>query len=212
MNNYAIIVAGGKGERMKSEKPKQFLEIEGKTILEHTLARFLEIPAIQIILAIPEANFPEWNQIQNSKFPKENIITVTGGKTRSDSVRNGLKVIVGDGLVAIHDAVRPFVTAETINKTYESAKEFGSGVAAVALKDSIRKILDNGHSEARNREDYALVQTPQTFRVAEIKEAYEKAEGFFSDDATVYENAGFVVRLTEGEYSNIKITTPEDLK
>ena len=132
--------------------------------------------------------------------------------TRSASVLSGLALINKDGLVAVHDAVRPFVSDETITQSFKSADKHGSGVAVVSLKDSIRELI-NDESIARDRTNYVLVQTPQTFRVSELKLAYEKAgAGLFTDDASVYEAAGFSVSLVNGTYDNIKITTPEDLK
>lgn len=210
MRKHAIIVAGGSGTRMKSEIPKQFLELNGKPIIVHTIEKFLKIDDVQIILVLPKDHINFWEEIKATFFTKVKILVSNGGATRTESVLAGLN-LVEEGLVAIHDAVRPFVTTGIIERTFESAKEFGSGVVAVKLKDSIREVFSE-QSEARERENYVLVQTPQTFRATEIKEAYYKTSGHFTDDASVYEKAGFQVRLVEGDYSNIKITTPEDLK
>ncbi|MEQ9402818.1 MAG: 2-C-methyl-D-erythritol 4-phosphate cytidylyltransferase [Cyclobacteriaceae bacterium] len=212
MKKYAIIVAGGKGTRMSVETPKQFLMVKGKPVLVHTIERFLEIANVEVVLVLPKEHHHTWEQIKVIHFPSMDIVSVTGGASRTDSVKAGLACLNEDGLVAIHDAVRPFITKSVIQKCYSSAEEFGSGVAAVQLKDSLRRIVSKGISQARERQNYVLVQTPQTFRTKEIKEAYLKTSGQFPDDATVYEKAGFQVRIVEGAYSNIKITTQEDLK
>lgn len=212
MKKFAIIVAGGVGTRMKSDRPKQFLELNGKPILVQTIEQFLKIDFIEIVLVLPEEHVNEWDSIGKQYFTDHVIKVVHGGATRSDSVKAGLASIESDGLVAIHDAVRPFVTKDLIEASFKSAEEFGSGVAAIALKDSIRKIIEGKKSEARDRNNYVLVQTPQTFQIAEIKEAYKNVDSPHSDDATVYELQGYSVKLVEGDYSNIKITTPDDLK
>ena len=211
MKKYAIIVAGGKGLRMRSDQPKQFLEIDGKPILAITISRFLDIQDVNVIVVLPADFVSYWGEQQEQIFPDKEIQLVVGGKTRTESVRAGLDSIKDDGVVAIHDAVRPFVSASVINSSFDSAEKFGSGVVAVDLKDSLRKKSSDG-SLAVNRENYVIVQTPQTFRISEIKEAYKNAEESYSDDATVYEKSGYVVKLVEGDYGNIKITTPEDLK
>ncbi|MEP5612472.1 MAG: 2-C-methyl-D-erythritol 4-phosphate cytidylyltransferase [Cyclobacteriaceae bacterium] len=212
MEKYALIVAGGSGSRMNSARPKQFLELDGKPILVHTLEKFLLVESIKVVLVLPRDHFGDWEKIKSDYFASEELIIVAGGETRTASVLAGLNAIEDDGLVAIHDAVRPFVRVDTIERCFQSALEFGSGVAAVELKDSIRKKVGSGDSEFRDRSDYVLVQTPQVFQISRIKEAYEKVSGTFSDDATVFEMAGNKVMLVESHYSNIKITTPEDLK
>ncbi|SNS99242.1 2-C-methyl-D-erythritol 4-phosphate cytidylyltransferase [Ekhidna lutea] len=213
MKKYAIIVAGGTGTRMKSTVPKQFLLVDDVPIIVHTIRKFQSSnKEIEIIVVLPEAHIKRWEAIQFQFFPDQNIQTAIGGITRSASVLSGLTLIQEDGLVAIHDAVRPFVHPDIINASFKAADESGSGVAAVDLKDSIRE-LEGAKSIARDRSNYVLVQTPQTFRVSAIKAAYKKAgAGLFTDDASVYEAAGNHVSLVAGSYDNIKITTPEDLK
>ncbi|WP_420316603.1 2-C-methyl-D-erythritol 4-phosphate cytidylyltransferase [Ekhidna sp.] len=213
MDKYAIIVAGGVGTRMKSEVPKQFLQVDGEPIIVKSIRKFLKYDnGISVIVVLPEAHLKQWEAIKFQYFPDTDIMATTGGLTRSASVLSGLTMIVGDGLVAIHDAVRPFVSAKTISDSFDSAKKDGSGVAVVELKDSIRELEENT-SIARDRSNYVLVQTPQTFNIKALKDAYEKAgAGLFTDDASVYEAAGYKVSLVEGSYDNIKITTPEDLK
>jgi 2-C-methyl-D-erythritol 4-phosphate cytidylyltransferase len=196
---------------MNSSVPKQFMELAGKPVLIHTLERFQDI-ADHLILVLPENQLKTWEHIRE-KYPFNIRLTVTtGGETRFDSVKNGLEQIFEtDGLVAIHDAVRPFVSELTIEKSYRSAEEHGSGVVSVPVKDSIRKVSPD-NSVALNRDDYHLMQTPQTFRLPLILKAYENASGkSFTDDASVFENDGNKVFLLQGAYENLKITTPEDL-
>ncbi len=206
-------MAGGVGTRMKSEVPKQFLRIDGEPIIVKSIKKFLTYDhKLTVIVVIPEVHLKEWEAIKFQYLPDTDIQSTSGGITRSASVLSGLTLIHGDGLVAIHDAVRPFVSIDTIKDSFESAGNKGSGVSVVSLKDSIRE-LENSGSIARDRSNYVLVQTPQTFKVNEIKDAYEKAgAGLFTDDASVYEAAGYSVSIVDGTYDNIKITTPEDLK
>ena len=213
MKKWAIIVAGGKGLRMGSDIPKQFLKIAGKPIIALTIEKFLQMDQhIQVIVVTPQDHRELWDQIQSAHFPHESIVRVNGGKTRFESVRNGLDTIHEEGIVAIHDAVRPYVTAEIIMNCYDSAEKQGSGVAAVPLKDSIREIAHH-KNVSRSRADFRLVQTPQTFRLSEIKDAFAQAPHTdFTDDASVYEAAGYDVKLIEGSYENSKITTPGDLR
>ncbi|MFY0652997.1 MAG: 2-C-methyl-D-erythritol 4-phosphate cytidylyltransferase [Cyclobacteriaceae bacterium] len=212
MIKYAILVAGGKGERMDSNIPKQFLSLAGWPILMHTIAAFRKSdPELHIIVVLPSGQIESWNNLVVEyafKIPHE---VVTGGKTRFNSVQNGLKTIKGDGLVAIHDGVRPLVNAEVINNSYLSAAKHGSAVASVVLKESIRKI-EGEKNTALNRNDFRLMQTPQTFQVALIKQAFQHAKSSdFTDDASVLENYGEKIHLIEGSYQNLKITTKEDL-
>lgn len=205
-------MAGGKGTRMKSDVPKQFLQLDGMPIIVHSIKKFLKYDKnLHVIVVLPEAHINQWEAINFQYFPDSNIEVTSGGITRSASVLSGLGLIREDGLVAVHDAVRPFVSIETIKSSFDSAKKKGSGVTVVELKDSIRE-LEGNNSIARDRSNYVLVQTPQTFEVNKLKDAYEKAgAGLFTDDASVFEAAGYAVHLVEGTYDNIKITTPEDL-
>lgn len=210
---YAIIVAGGSGSRMKSDIPKQFIEINGLPILMRTINAFHRYSeALKIILVIPEDQFSIWHDLVKRYHFSISCQLVNGGKTRFNSVENGLATIEGDGLVAIHDGVRPFVSSQIISRSYESAKEFGSGIATVPPKDSIRLVSESGNRNV-NRDDYRLVQTPQTFNVDKIKQAYREAtNNNFTDDASVFESSGQQICLVAGDYKNIKITTPEDIE
>jgi 2-C-methyl-D-erythritol 4-phosphate cytidylyltransferase len=207
IKKYAIIVAGGSGSRMNSDIPKQFIEVGGFPILMHTLKRFKEADAeIELILVLPESQFKFWNMLceKYSTVPHQ---LVKGGKTRFQSGLNGLQVIGNEGIVAIHDGVRPFVSVDIINESFKIAAEKGTAVVSVPSKDSVRV---NG--QAIDRSTVRLIQTPQTFQIALIKKAFETEElSTFTDDASVAEHAGFTINLIEGNYENIKITTPEDL-
>ena len=209
---YALIVAGGKGTRMKTALPKQFLEVNGLPILMHTLNAFYKYSEnIQIILVLPEDDFATWKNLCEKYSYNKPVILQKGGDTRFQSVKNGLGKIDGDGLVAIHDGVRPLVSEDIIGASFRLAAVHGSAVAAVRLKESIR-ITDQDNTKAVDRSRYRLIQTPQTFDVALIQKAYLiKDEPSLTDDASVAERSGHVISLFEGSYQNIKVTTPEDL-
>ncbi len=208
---YAIIVAGGKGTRIKSDLPKQFLELNGTPVLIHTTNAFFRYSKdLTIILVIPEDDFPTWNQIVERHHFTKHIILQKGGETRFQSVRNGLDKIEGDGLVAIHDGVRPLISADIIGASFRLAAVHQTAVAAVRLKESIR-MTDKDTTRAVDRSRFRLIQTPQTFDVALIKRAYQiKEDPSLTDDASVVEKAGYNISLFEGSYENIKITTAED--
>ncbi|WP_080059975.1 2-C-methyl-D-erythritol 4-phosphate cytidylyltransferase [Spirosoma aerolatum] len=214
-DRYAIIVAGGSGSRMKSDIPKQFLLLRGKPILQHTLERFLEvIPASQIFLVLPVTDRTTWLNLCEQHQFSPSLTLVDGGATRFQSVRNGLSAIpVTEGLVAVHDGVRPFVSAEIIQNSFDTAARTGSAVTCVPVKDSVRVVHADGRSQAVDRSHYRLVQTPQTFQLNLFRQAFAVEEQpFFTDCASVMEFAGFPITLIDGSYENIKITTPEDLK
>lgn len=211
-NEYAIIVAGGKGTRIKSKVPKQFLELLGLPILMHTINAFFRYSEhITVILVLPEDDVETWEMLcQKHRFTKP-VILQKGGDTRFQSVKNGLEKIEGDGLVAIHDGVRPLVSEDIIGASFRLAAVHQSAVAAVRLKESLR-MTDQDNTKSMDRSRFRLIQTPQTFQVSLIKKAYQtKDDPSFTDDASVAEKAGHVISLFEGSYDNIKITTPEDL-
>lgn len=213
MKRYAIIVAGGSGKRMKSELPKQFLEINGKAILMHTLERFHQYErSVGLIAVLPKEHIPTWKKLcRNANFVIPHKI-VEGGPERFFSVKNGLNEIKAkDAVVAIHDGVRPFVTTEKIGNSFKEAIRLSAVVLAVDLKDSIRCVQENT-SKTVDRSLYKLVQTPQTFEIGVIKKAYQQEfSTSFTDDASVVEALGERVHLIEGDYDNIKITSPDDL-
>jgi 2-C-methyl-D-erythritol 4-phosphate cytidylyltransferase len=216
INIFAIIVAGGSGSRMKSEIPKQFLPLNNKPILVHTVEKFLQIPNIQLIIVLPKNDIEYWYEITKSNMliqnSKESINITVGGASRFQSVRNGLAQITTDGLVAVHDGVRPLVSLEIIEKSFLVALEKGSAVTSVWVKDSVREVDSYGNSIAIDRTKLKLIQTPQTFQINKFKKAFEvKEQVFFTDCASVMEFSGELITLIDGAYENIKITTPEDM-
>lgn len=211
MQKSVIIVAGGSGSRMQHDLPKQFIKISGKPLMVHTIEAFLAYdPLIAIVLVLPEMHLPYWQELADEFLNEIHVSVTTGGSSRFQSVKAGLQ-LVEQGLVAIHDAVRPAVPREVIARSFDSAAETGSGVVMVPLKDSLRQLTGTG-TVALDRSEYQVVQTPQTFRVDLIKEAFQQEEStHFTDDASVYEAAGMTVSAVLGDYKNIKVTTPEDL-
>ena len=213
--HFAIIVAGGSGSRMQSEIPKQFLLLNGKPILQHTLERFLTIlPATNIVLVLPAPERQTWAALCQQYGFTASVQQVDGGESRFQSVRNGLAALPDTGgVVAVHDGVRPFVSSEIIQTSFDVAAQLGSAVACVPAKDSIRLVGDGDHSRAVDRSSVRLVQTPQTFRLDWFRQAFQTDEHpHFTDCASVLEHAGFAITLIEGSYENIKITTPDDLR
>lgn len=214
MNRSAIIVAGGSGTRMGSPLAKQYIPVGGVPILMRTLQAFFAFDTnMQLILVLPEKDRTFWaNLCRQHQFAIPHEV-VAGGHTRFQSVRNGLAALRKEQtLVAIHDGVRPFVSQGVIRRSYEEAAKSGSAIPVVSLKDSLRRVWEDGRSAYQDRQVFRLVQTPQTFQVALIKRAFlveESAE--FTDDATVYEHQGWEVSLISGDPDNMKITTPEDL-
>ena len=210
---YALVVAGGRGIRMQLGIPKQFVLVAGKPLLVYALEAFYRCASsIRIIIVLPEAEIATWKTLCQQYGISAPHEVVAGGATRSASVYCGLQHISNHhSLVAVHDGVRPFVTSQLIENSFQQAALHGSAVASVPLKDSIRKVVGD-RSEACEREKYHLIQTPQTFRTDLLWDAYEVSTGkAFSDDASVIEHSGHRVHLIKGDYSNLKVTTPEDL-
>ena len=212
MERYAVIVAGGTGTRMNNKVPKQFLKLAGIPVLMHTLEAWaLAVPDIQLILVLPENQVEYWKMLCEEHDFRRSHHIVPGGETRFHSVKNGLIKAGDDALIAIHDGVRPLVSAAVIKESFEIAAKKGNAIAAVELKDSIRQLTDN-ESKRVDRTAYRLIQTPQTFRSELIKKAYQTAyDPSFTDDASVLEKMGEKIHLFQGTYNNLKITTPEDL-
>ncbi len=209
---YAVVVAGGSGQRMGAKIPKQFLELKGRPVLMHTVEAFYQYPEkIEIILVLPEEHTKSWEALCNRYNFNLPVTLQHGGASRFQSVKNGLSAIDGDGLVAIHDGVRPLIDTATIRRSFEIAQKHHSAVASVPLKDSIREMSEN-NSKSVDRSKFRIVQTPQTFKLSLIKQAYQQAQNDdFTDDASVWEAAGHTVRLFEGSEKNLKITTIRDL-
>lgn len=214
MKYYAIIVAGGSGNRMQQTLPKQFILLDGKPILMHTIEAFAQCslrPEIYLVLSPQQQSY--WQSLcETQQFTIPHRI-VNGGEQRFHSVKNGLDLIEGPGIVAIHDAVRPLVSAKLITQAFQVAEQKGNAVAGIAPTDSVRKILSAEKTEALNRDDLVLIQTPQTFDADILRKAYEQPyTPFFTDDASVVESAGYPIHIIDGERENIKITYPLDLE
>ncbi|MDN5200762.1 2-C-methyl-D-erythritol 4-phosphate cytidylyltransferase [Fulvivirgaceae bacterium BMA10] len=210
---YAIIVAGGSGTRMNSQIPKQFLVLADLPVLMHTINAFDTYSEnLPIILVLPKKDIPVWEKLCIEYNFTRPLKIVAGGASRFQSVKNGLSHIEDKGLVAIHDGVRPIVSKDIIANSFKVAAARQSAVAAVKLKESIRVQENGSHTKALDRSRFHLIQTPQTFDIALLKEAYQVTEQpVFTDDASVVEYAGHKITLFEGSYKNLKITTPEDL-
>lgn len=212
MPKYAVIVAGGSGLRMGADKPKQFLLLNGKPILWHTIQQFLKAyDDLHVILVLPYEFIAEGIEILPSLLDRERVEIIAGGATRFDSVKKGLSLIHKKGIVFVHDGVRCLVSVDLIQRCYQQAIQKGSAIPAVAATDSIR-IVNETSNEVADRNNVRIIQTPQTFQTDLILPAFKRDyDPSFTDEATVLEAAGGKVFLIEGEYSNIKITRPIDL-
>ena len=215
MTDYVIIVAGGKGLRMGTDIPKQFLPIGGKPVLMRTLERFREYSAnLNIILVLPKAQQAYWQELCKEYDFNVEYLLADGGETRFHSVQHGLALIPDDaeGVVGVHDGVRPFPSIEVIRRCYEEAREKGAVIPVIPVVETIRHIKD-GTSMTVPRDEYRLVQTPQTFNIQLLKAANRQPyNDNFTDDASVVETYGHPITLVDGNRENIKITTPYDLK
>lgn len=228
MKKYCIIVAGGSGRRMKSAIPKQFLLLDGKPLLMHTVERFHSFDrSIELIVVLPPEHHSLWDSLVREYSFSISHTVAAGGEERFHSVRAGLALVRaglpvveqdsgrsdtgGESLVAIHDGVRPLVSHDTIWRCYADAEEFGSAVPFVEPADSVR-VLQGDDSAPMPRNEVRLIQTPQIFHSSLIMNAYDRDfDPAFTDDATVAEASGVKIHLTHGNRENIKITTPEDL-
>ena len=211
---YIIIVAGGKGLRMGSDIPKQFLPIGGKPVLMRTLERFREYAEdLQIILVLPKTQQDYWHELCQKYDFKVKYWLADGGETRFHSVQNGLSLVPDDaeGVVGVHDGVRPFPSIDVIRNCYETAREKKAVIPVIPVVETVRHLQGN-ISETVPRDEYRLVQTPQCFDIQLLKAANKQAyNDSFTDDASVVEAFGFNITLVEGNRENIKITTPYDL-
>jgi 2-C-methyl-D-erythritol 4-phosphate cytidylyltransferase len=212
MMQFALIVAGGSGNRMKSDLPKQFLLLDKLPVLMLTINRFyLFNPEIEMLLVLPEKQVETWKTLCQKYHFEVNHQIIHGGENRFQSVMNGLEAINGNGDVFIHDGVRPLVSSETISRCLETTLEKGNAVPVLPVVESLRKV-ERGTNRIVDREKYVNIQTPQTFFAEEIKAAY--AQGYdplFTDDTSVLERSGKTINLVEGNRENIKITHPTDL-
>lgn len=222
---YAIIVAGGKGLRMGTDVPKQFLLLSKVPILMRTIERFrLAQESTRIVLALPKDQQDYWQRLTVEHRFHAPVTIVDGGRTRFHSVKNALNAISRDihvqavgaskeaDLVAVHDGVRPLASADLINRMFLAAGQYGAAVPVVDVVETLRQRLSDGLTRTVSRKDYCLVQTPQTFRLELLMRAYgQPYEEFFTDDASVVEHLGEQVQTVRGERQNIKITTPFDM-
>ena len=212
MKKTAIIVAGGTGQRMGTTLPKQFLAIEGKSILLHTIGQFVTAYTdINFIIVLPADYIQDGKALITSSGLSQSFQFVAGGDTRFQSVKNGLAQADPASIVFVHDAVRCLLTPDLIQRCYQQAVEKGSAIPAVSSTDTIR-ILEGNQHHVVDRANVMMIQTPQTFNAALLKKAFEQAyQPSFTDEANVLEASGKEVYLIEGEYENIKITRPLDL-
>lgn len=213
MKKHIIIVAGGKGLRMGGEIPKQFLPIGGKPVLMRTIEAFhLYDNTIHVVLVLPVSQQTYWRELckkYSFELPHE---VADGGETRFHSVMNGLALVEGEGLVGVHDGVRPFVSQEVITRCYAEAGTKKAVIPVIGVVETVRR-LEGTDSVTVPRDQYKLVQTPQVFDVALLQRAYQqKYTEMFTDDASVVEALDEKVFLVEGNRENIKLTTPFDLK
>ena len=213
MTRAVVIVAGGKGLRMGSALPKQFIPIQGIPVLMRTIRNFYEIDStMQIVLVLPASQQEYWHSLcETYKFDIPCVVA-DGGETRFHSVKNGLNKVQADW-VGIHDGVRPFVSHEVSARCFELALTHKAVVPVTAVVETVRELLPGEESRTVDRNSYRLVQTPQVLETALLKRAYEQpVSTAFTDDASVVEALGVQVALAEGNRENIKITTPFDLK
>lgn len=216
MERFAILVAGGQGLRMGGDVPKQFLPLDGRPVLMHTIDRFREVfPDMHIIVVLPQGQHDYWHDLCRRHHLEGGFLTAPGGDTRFHSVLNGLNAIpadVSEGLVGVHDGVRPFVSRDTLRRCYEEAARSGTAVPVVPVVETLRHVSPDGESMTVPRGDYRLVQTPQVFSLALLRRAYRQPYApHFTDDASVVEALGERITLVEGNRENIKLTTPADL-
>ncbi len=212
INKYALIVAGGSGSRMQNKMPKQFLLLNNEPIIFRTIQQFIEFDSsISVIVVLPRNQIDYFYKLVDKYDFKHSVTIAYGGETRFHSVKNGLDKIDDRGVVFIHDAVRPLVAQETIRNCFATTVVKGNAIPFVPVTDSIRKITPNLSKSVR-RNNYVLVQTPQTFQVDVIKEAYrQEYNNEFTDDASVLEKYGKDIFLVDGNTENIKITYPKDI-
>lgn len=216
MNDFAIIVAGGKGLRMGTETPKQFLPVGGRPVLMRTIDAFRAYDSrLDIILVLPRAQQDYWRQLCSDYHFTAPHRIADGGQTRFESSKNGIALIPDDaqGVCAIHDGVRPFVSTEVIARCFDAAREHGAAIPVMPVTDTLRYCGQDGLERNVLRSDYRVVQTPQTFDIQLLKRAFRQPYSeSFTDDASVVEAAGGRVVMVDGNRENIKLTTPFDLK
>ena len=211
MEKSIILMAAGTGERMNSDIPKQFIEVNGLPIIIHTYNVFKKIDHLNICLVLPKTDFKKWSNYIN-KFIDKNDIIVQGGDHRNISVRNGVNAIKSkNGLIGIHDGVRPFLSIELINSLFTEAEKNGNAIPFTQTINSLRKI-DGNKNFSVDRSKYVQIQTPQIFEIKLIKDSLNSIEKIsYTDEASLIEELGLDINLVEGEVENIKITTKKAL-
>ena len=212
----AIVLAGGRGKRMNYHKSKQFIEIKGKPVLVYTLEKFIYNKSIdEVILVLPEDEVDYCKKEVLQKYSLKVDRIVIGGKERQDSVFNALEAMEKANIVLIHDGARPFISEKIIEEGIKYANIYGAAAPGVTPKDTIKiKNEDNISVDTPDRNTLVAVQTPQCFKYDEIYQCHRKVKeenAIVTDDTSVVERYGHKVYLYEGDYTNIKITTPEDL-
>lgn len=214
MKRAVVIVAGGQGHRMGGEIPKQYQELEGKPIIIQTLQQFYRFdPLMDVVVVLAQKHRNLWNAMATHHAEISRVKLAIGGVTRFHSVQNGIQLIKDGVIVGIHDAVRPFVSLETLERCYNTANKSGSAIPVIDMDESVRMLKENNSSVHMDRSTLKRVQTPQVFRSEMIREAYKLTDDHsFTDDASVFESHFEKVTLVEGNRQNIKITTPTDLQ
>lgn len=215
MTYQVILPAAGQGKRMGAGRNKLFLELNGVPVLIHTLRVFEEDEACQgVILAVHPQDESEFKELLRKYNIQKVIKFAPGGEERQHSIFNALKTVESEGVILVHDAARPFIQKEQIHRLFETARKMGAAIIGVRAKDTMKKVDGGKVVETVERSSLWAVQTPQAFRVSLLREAYEQAEkdNFLgTDDASLVERLGYPVSIVEGNYDNIKLTTPEDL-
>lgn len=212
MKKIALIAAGGKGNRMKNDIPKQFLLLRNKPVLYYTIKAFTDAyEDMQIILVLPEEHIRKGQEIIDGYFDNSRFRIAAGGRTRFHSVQNGLALIKDESIIFVHDGVRCMLSSDLVKKCYEEALDNGTAIPAIECKDSLRLLTDSGN-KILNRNKVRLIQTPQTFHSKILLPAFKiDYKDVFTDEATVVEAYGIKIHLIKGEENNFKITTPFDL-
>ena len=208
-----IVVAAGRGERLKSDKPKAFVEINGRTILEHSLQPISELADLkQVVIAAPEAFIAQATEIAANHFDQDVEVTVVvGGETRQQSIAHALAAVEAT-VVLVHDAARAFASADLFRAVYGKVKNSQQAVIpAVQISDTVKRVKDDAVLETVDRSSLRSAQTPQGFITADLKRAYGDATNDFTDDAALFQSLGKTVLFVDGEANAAKITTPDDL-